>query len=99
MPARLDDARKLDLPDPTEKTVGALCHDSGLDPEIFFSDREGDIAFAKATCRDCPVIDACRDYAFTVRPEFGVWGGLHASEIRKLVRRGQNQARRMRKAA
>ena len=40
-------------------------------------------------CRDCPVMDRCRDYAMTLarrEPIHGVWGGLRPSEINKLVR-------------
>jgi WhiB family redox-sensing transcriptional regulator len=40
-------------------------------------------------CRNCPVMDRCRDYAITLarsEPIHGVWGGLRPSEINKLVR-------------
>ena len=50
-----------------------------------------DVQMNKAVkiCRNCPVVDRCRDYAITLakrEPIHGVWGGLRPSEINKLVR-------------
>jgi len=54
-----------------------------VDPMLFFhpeSERgpariKRDVA-AKAVCRSCPVIDACRKHALAVREPYGVWGGM-----------------------
>lgn len=31
---------------------------------------------AKAVCADCPVREACLDYALRIREPHGIWGGL-----------------------
>ena len=31
---------------------------------------------AKAICRSCPVIAACREHALAAREPYGIWGGL-----------------------
>jgi WhiB family redox-sensing transcriptional regulator len=33
------------------------------------------VALAKQVCAQCPLRDACRDYAITTRQRWGVWGG------------------------
>ncbi|MCT2591101.1 WhiB family transcriptional regulator [Streptomyces sp. N2-109] len=35
---------------------------------------------AKAECRACPVLDACREWALTQPEGYGVWGGMTAVE-------------------
>ena len=40
---------------------------------------------AKAICRTCPVVDACRDYALSIREPHGIWGGLNESERRTIL--------------
>lgn len=35
---------------------------------------------AVAVCARCPVIERCRQHAFSVREPFGVWGGLTEDE-------------------
>ncbi|MFB8281118.1 WhiB family transcriptional regulator [Nocardia colli] len=42
---------------------------------------------AKAICRDCPVLVACRAHALTVGEPFGIWGGMSAQERRRAIRR------------
>jgi len=37
-------------------------------------------AAAKAVCRRCPVIEACRRHALQVGEAYGIWGGLSAEE-------------------
>jgi WhiB family redox-sensing transcriptional regulator len=47
-------------------------------------------ATAKAMCRDCPALLACRDHALTHGEVYGVWGGLGEQERRmQLVRLGR----------
>lgn len=57
------------------------------EPELFFPIGNtgvalDDVAAAKAVCRSCPVLDACRDYALASRQPFGVWGGMDEEERR-----------------
>jgi WhiB family redox-sensing transcriptional regulator len=42
-------------------------------------------AQAKIVCQQCPVMEACREYALLVREEHGVWGGLTPEERRAAV--------------
>lgn len=66
-----------------------------VDPDIFMPDDTRQEAVlhryrhAKAICGRCEVIDACRDYAFTLASQgmiYGVWGGLSAPEIHRAVK-------------
>ncbi len=62
------------------------------DPELFFPRGEGtpnteQIDEAKAICRACPVLAACRRWALTTGQDHGVWGGLSESERRRVLRR------------
>jgi WhiB family redox-sensing transcriptional regulator len=75
---------------------GARCH--GADPEIFFgppgieprAERQRREADAKALCRDCPAMLACREHALQHGEVYGVWGGLGEQERRmQLVRLGR----------
>ena len=61
------------------------------EPEQFFPIGSGgaadwETASAKAVCRTCSVLDACRDYALRTRQTFGVWGGLDEEERRAILR-------------
>lgn len=49
-------------------------------------------AAAKAICRGCPVLAACRNHALTTREPYGVWGGLSEGEREALLRDGQRRA-------
>lgn len=80
-PARLplvprDAARRVLAPPPL---VGA-CH--GSDTDLFFREDQESIAEAKAICRGCEVLDACRTW-FLGREEFGIGGGMSASDRAK----------------
>ena len=49
----------------------------GIDPELFFPEvgAAADVRYLKRLCRECVVLNDCRDYA-TARPELlGIWGG------------------------
>lgn len=39
---------------------------------------------ARAICVGCPVIEACREHALSVREPFGVWGGLTEDERERI---------------
>lgn len=75
---------------------GALCR--GEDPDLFFgppgmesrAERQRREAEAKAVCRQCPEMMACRAYALDQAELYGVWGGLGEQERRsQLVRLGR----------
>jgi WhiB family redox-sensing transcriptional regulator len=64
----------------------ALCSALRVDPELFFPIGHGDPAQrqeaeAKAICRSCPVVLACRQWADDFRPRVeGIWGASSASD-------------------
>lgn len=56
----------------------AACRDH--DPELWFSGKPYEQAAALAVCRQCPVIDECRQFAdhnnrINGYPLQGIWGG------------------------
>jgi WhiB family redox-sensing transcriptional regulator len=57
----------------TDWTLDALC--SQTDPEIFFPEKGGNPAPAKAICHSCSVVNQCRTYALADPSIRGVWGG------------------------
>ncbi|WP_031522220.1 WhiB family transcriptional regulator [Streptomyces sp. NRRL F-5123] len=74
----------------------AACRDE--DPELFFPVGTSGPALlkveeARAVCRRCAVMDACRRWALDTGQEAGVWGGLSEDE-RRTVRRRERRARR-----
>ena len=62
----------------------ALC--VGEDPELFFPLVETDTATerARAVCRRCPVLVACRDWAVRHGEADGIWGDTTASQRRAI---------------
>lgn len=58
------------------------CRDA--EPTLFMHHPDGERGPARrrrdtqavAVCAQCPVIERCRQHAFSVREPFGVWGGL-----------------------
>ncbi|MFI7448043.1 WhiB family transcriptional regulator [Nonomuraea sp. NPDC049714] len=71
----------LDMATATAWMADGLC--SQTDPEEFFPDTGESSDAAKQVCRDCPVRERCLEYALAEGIEFGVWGGLTASERAK----------------
>ena len=70
---------------------------SGVDSDIFFPVSEEDpeaTAQAKAICAECPVREACLQYALATNQSAGVWGGLDAGERRRMRRRIRDRERR-----
>ena len=64
----------------------------GMDSSRFFyfdgergPRRERREAEAKAVCRECPVLDACRAHALQVREPYGIWGGLTEAERARIL--------------
>ena len=82
--------------DPRESVWIERARCIGEDPELFFPVGTGAPALAqaeraKAVCRACAVIDACRTWALDTCQDAGVWGGLDEEErreIRRARRRG-----------
>lgn len=58
-----------------------------MKPSRFFpSDGRGVVA-AQEVCSDCPVRNACLNYALVNRIEYGVWGGASERERVRILRR------------
>jgi WhiB family redox-sensing transcriptional regulator len=68
----------------------ALCAE--VDPEIFFpvTGQRDDGRKAKRICAKCHVVDKCLEYGMNV--EFGIYGGLTASERARLRRTRNGEA-------
>lgn len=58
-----------------------------LDTKLFFPDSESETGRALAICSECPVREACLDFALRTRQNDGVWGGRTEPERRRLRRR------------
>jgi WhiB family redox-sensing transcriptional regulator len=65
----------------------ALCAEAN--PDAFFPDKHESAKTAKQICAACTVREQCLDYAITNGEGVGVWGGLSASERRRI---GPNSA-------
>jgi WhiB family redox-sensing transcriptional regulator len=70
----------------------------GADTSVFFPTSEEDSEEAKGICAQCPVAEACLEYAISTRQPDGVWGGLTPTERHRLIRRRQKAARKARAA-
>jgi WhiB family redox-sensing transcriptional regulator len=78
----------------------------GIDVDVFFPPEEDvDAIFpaeaseeataeGKAICAGCPVAEICLQYSLATNQADGVWGGLDASERRRLRRRIHDRSRR-----
>jgi WhiB family redox-sensing transcriptional regulator len=63
----------------------ALCRKFN-DPKIWFPDEAGDTEAAqeaKEICKQCPVIEACLEWAID-NNEQGIWGGMGISQRARL---------------
>jgi WhiB family redox-sensing transcriptional regulator len=47
----------------------------GVNPRRWFSEHPADLELAKASCRTCPLRDACLAGAVERAEPWGVWGG------------------------
>jgi WhiB family redox-sensing transcriptional regulator len=67
--------------------------------EMFFPEDESRLGLrrreerAKLICRQCPVLDACREHALRTPERYGVWGAMSAGER---VRTGRSRSGRER---
>lgn len=71
----------------------------GEDPELFFpvgstGPAAAQVDGAKQICAQCPVREACLEFALRTGQNYGIWGGLTEDERRKLRRRRRAAARR-----
>lgn len=73
----------------------SLCGQVGGD--IWFPEKGGSVAQAKAICRGCPVRVPCLEYALENGERHGIWGGKSERERRKLARGRTPTLRRCRK--
>jgi len=64
----------------------------GVDPDIFFPVSEEDAVQSKAICAECPVREACLEYALATRERDGVWGGATERERRRMIRQRRKTA-------
>ena len=64
----------------------------GVDPDIFFPASEEDAEPAKAICGQCPVRQACLEYALANREREGIWGGATERERRRIIRQRRKSA-------
>ena len=87
----------LRLPPPTEDAwhwqLRGNC--SGHPLEVFFPDDDSRSSLrrredaAKRICRQCPVVNECRDHALRTPEHHGIWGAMTARErARTLVGHG-----------
>lgn len=78
----------MDIPD----TRQAACY--GIPTDMFFprGDEQALLAAAKRVCRNCPIADACLQYAVANHMQ-GVWGGTSELE-RDRIRHGRPQPKR-----
>jgi WhiB family redox-sensing transcriptional regulator len=69
---------------------------SGVESDTFFPASEEETAAnsARAICAECPVQEACLQYALSTNQTAGVWGGLDAGERRRMRRRLRDRERR-----
>ena len=73
-------------------------------PELFFPSGTTGVALAevedaKAACHSCPVKDACLQFAFETKQDYGIWGGTSEDERRRLRRAWLAERRRTRVTA
>ncbi|MCG7595711.1 WhiB family transcriptional regulator [Mycobacterium sp. PSTR-4-N] len=84
----------LRLPPPTQDSWSwqwrGSCRDHPI--EVFFPDDPHRAVVrhkervAKAICRECPVLQQCRDHALRTPEQYGVWGAMTAIERGRLLR-------------
>lgn len=61
----------------------ANCDETNTD--LFFSELKSKVEKAKALCGTCKVADKCLQFAVDNEIEFGIFGGVTASERKTLV--------------
>ncbi|MGH8982185.1 MAG: WhiB family transcriptional regulator [Acidimicrobiales bacterium] len=69
----------------TDWMANGKCRD--LPPAFFFPSDGLGVQAAQRVCAECPVADACLEYALASRIDHGVWGGRSERERRRILRR------------
>ena len=69
-----------------------LCNDKP--PSLFFPSDGVGVETARRICAQCPVKEACREYALAERIDHGVWGGTSERERRRILRERRLTAER-----
>jgi WhiB family redox-sensing transcriptional regulator len=64
----------------------------GVDPDIFYPASDEEAEEAKSICAQCPVREACLEYALANRERDGVWGGATERERRRMIRQRRKTA-------
>lgn len=64
----------------------------GIDPDVFYPVSDEEAEPARAVCEQCPVRQACLEYALTSREREGVWGGATERERRRIIRQRRRTA-------
>ena len=64
----------------------------GVDPDVFYPVSDEETEVAKAICAQCPVREACLEYALANRERDGVWGGATERERRRMIRQRRKSA-------
>jgi WhiB family transcriptional regulator, redox-sensing transcriptional regulator len=80
-------------PESTDWRDRAAC--IGEDPEIFFPLSDvaapgAEASLARAVCRRCAVLTACRDWALEHGEDDGIWGATTAAQ-RRAIRRADRE--------
>jgi len=74
----------MESPMDTQWMAEGKCRE--LPPSVFFPSDGLGVQAAQRICADCPVADACLEYALANRIDHGVWGGRSERERRRLLR-------------
>jgi WhiB family redox-sensing transcriptional regulator len=56
-------------------------------PDLFFPNDGMGVLLAQRICGECPVAEACLEYALANHIDHGVWGGASERERRRILRR------------
>ena len=64
---------------------------ASVDPELFYPEAGGSVAYAKRVCRSCPVTAECLEYALEIGDTWGVWGGKSVSQREALMGAPESQ--------
>lgn len=85
------------LTDPDDTSWMTYANCAGVDPALFFPEREyggpADVQAAKEVCRGCVVRAKCLDYAIANGERHGVWGGETEKTRRRIGKERRAAAR------
>lgn len=65
---------------------------ANVPPATFFPSDGSGVEAARKICADCPVKQACLEYALVQRIDHGVWGGCSERERRRILKRRRAEA-------